>query len=63
MQQTSSTYLMNFTPADSGWTWRVTPPHGDHVSGQEADLESARRTAAFAEAFLRSLERARRRRV
>jgi hypothetical protein len=53
---------MLLTRLETGWAWRVTPPHGPPTCGEEATLETARRTAAFAEAAIASLGRARDRR-
>lgn len=63
MERTRPAYPVSLTPAAAGWTWQVTPPDGEPVLGRQADLESARRTAAFAAAALASLDRARRRGV
>jgi|KBSSwiStaDraftv2_1062776.scaffolds.fasta_scaffold16434_6 hypothetical protein len=55
-------YPVSFARAQDGWTWRITLPEGAPISGWQANLETARRTAAFAAAVLATLDRARRRR-
>jgi hypothetical protein len=62
MQDAPPDYVVSLTPSEAGWAWRVTPPNGAQISGLEADLATAQRSAAFAEGVVRSLDRARRRR-
>lgn len=56
-------YELKIDPTLDGWSWRVTPPEGPVAAGEALDAPTAHRCAAVAEAVLRSLGRARRRRV
>lgn len=63
MERARPTYVVSLYPLEDRWAWKVAPSEGVQVSGQAQSFAAARRSAAFAEAVLRSLDRARRRRT
>ena len=63
MQNLIPDYVLSVISARARWTWRVTPPKGEAVTGEAVDHEAAVRSATFAAAVMCSLERGRRRDV